>query len=165
MKNIFQYGLTLVVVVIVVVWQTGYNPFASKTEGEVVSPNAFKEMKKQTESDGKRIALIGNFSVANSDITIKLGQPTSLSFGDENDNHIDFFKVWNGTGKNEFSLPETFTPKDLKVYDNEGKEHSYNEKVKISFTLKRITAAEPEKNPNTGEYVWEWEQLRIDPIK
>ncbi|UIR54932.1 hypothetical protein LZQ00_11645 [Sphingobacterium sp. SRCM116780] len=165
MKKILQYGLTILGVAAIVLWQTGYNPFASKTEAEVVSPNVFKEMKKQTESDGKRIALIGTFSVSNSDITINLGQPTSLMFEDENNNHIDFFKVWNGNGKNEFSLPTTFTPKDLKVYDNEGKEHRYNEKIKISFTLKRIKEAEPEKDPNTGEYAWEWEQLRIDPLK
>jgi|GEM_PF-2360433 len=165
MKNILQYGLTFLVVAIIALWQTGYNPFASKKEAEAVSPSVFKEMKKQTESDGKRIALVGTFSVSNSDITIKLGQPTSLMFSDENNNLIDFFKVWNGSGKNEFSLPTTFTPKDLKVYDNEGNEHSCNEKIKISFTLKRIKEAEPEKDPNTGEYAWEWEQLRIDPLK
>lgn len=164
MKNIFQYGLTFLVVAIIVLWQTGCNPFASKTEGEFVTPSTFKEMKKQKESDGKRISLIGTFSVANSNITIKLGQPTSLSFSDEKGEHIDFFKIWNGDGKNEFSLPATFTPKDLKVYDNEGKEHSYDKKIKISFTLNRVEEAEPEKHPITGEYAWEWDNLRVDPV-
>lgn len=165
MKNILKYTLTLIAVGLIVLWQTGYNPFAAKTEGEVVSPSTFKEMKKQEDNDGKRIALVGTFSVNNSNLTVKLGQPTSLGFSDEKGEHIDFFKIWDGDGKNEFSLPGTFKPEDLKIYDNEGKVHGYNEKVKISFTLNRIEEAEPEKNPITGEYSWEWDDLRIDPVR
>ena len=165
MKNLIQYTLVLLAVGLIVLWQTGFNPFATKEVGEVVSPSTFKEMKKKTDSDGKRIALSGTFSVSNSNLTVNLGQPTSLGFSDEKGDHIDFFKIWNGDGKNEFSLPGTFKPEDLKIYDNEGKVHGYNEKVKISFTLNRIEEAEPEKNPNTGEYVWEWDDLRIDPVK
>lgn len=79
----FNYTLTLLAVALIVVWQTGCSTFSSKPEGEVVSPNTFKEIKKKEDSDGKRIALIGTFSVSNSNLTVNLGQPTSLGFSDE----------------------------------------------------------------------------------
>lgn len=164
-KNIVQSIGTIAVVAGVILWQTGYNPFKSSgTVGEVVTTDVFKTMKTQKENDGKRIAVIGTFSVSNIDLTIRMGKPTSLSFADTGDHLVDHFNLYNGTGANEFFLPAKFTPSDLKIYDNAENMHSFDEKVKLSFTMKRIKEAEPEKNPLTGAYAWEYDQIRIDPV-
>lgn len=166
MKKVLQYALTFAVVAIVICWQTGYNPFAGSGEkGAVILTDQLKDLKKQTSSDEKRVAVVGKIVVSNSNLTLKIGSPTSMPVEDKDNNLIDHFEIYHGTGKNEFNLPVQFTPKDLKVYDNDGNAHSYDEDVQISFTMKRIKEAQPEKDPNTGEFVWRYEQIRIDPIK
>jgi hypothetical protein len=144
-------------------WQTGYNPFAGAGKiGTVVHAGELKVLKRSKESDGKRVAVLGHATVANSNITRVIGRPTSLLVESPANEAIDFVDFSYGHGANEYFLPETFTPEDLKLYDNDKKEHAAKEDVLISFTMKRVTEAEPEINPTTGEYAWRYEQVRID---
>lgn len=163
MKNILQYALGLVAVVAIIMWQTGYNPFAGSGKiGEIITLAEFKTLKKDLSSDGKRVALIARGDIANSDVTIVLGRPMSLSFITPQEEYIDHFDLYRGDGKNEFFIPEKFTNKDLVLYDNEGKKHAYDENVIISFTLEKLNG-NPQINPSTGGYDWAHKQIRIDP--
>ncbi|WP_199141528.1 hypothetical protein [Pedobacter sp. ASV12] len=166
MKNLLRYGLAITAMAIIFLGQTGCQSFSDPGEkGEVVSTSQFQELKKQKTSDGKRVAVIGKVTVANSNLTLKMGSPTSMTVDDQDGQLIDFFDLYHGKGKNEFYLPADFTPKDLVLYDNEGKPHHYDESIQLSFTMKRVTAVRPEQDPLTGAYVWKYEQLRIDPAK
>ncbi|MEE1945249.1 hypothetical protein VRU48_09025 [Pedobacter sp. KR3-3] len=166
MKKLLQYGLALTAMAILFLGQTGCQSFSGSGEkGEVVSNSQFQELKKQKTSDGKRVAVMGRVTVANSNLTLKMGSPTSMTVDDQEGKLIDFFDLYHGKGKNEFFLPADFTPKDLKLYDNDGKPHNYDEIVQLSFTMKRVTEVRPEQDPLTGAYVWKYEQLRIDPVK
>ncbi|WP_271406822.1 hypothetical protein [Tenacibaculum soleae] len=149
-----------------------YNQFKDGTlfkgTGEVgteISLTKFQELKKQKDSDGKRYSIIGHASISNSNITRVIGRPLKIMFKDVDNNYIERFELYLGEDKNEFYLPNEFTPQDLVLFDNEGSKHLYNKNVRISFTFKRIKNAIPERNEKTGEYVWEYNQIRIDPVK
>ena len=164
MKNILQYGLTLLAIIAIIMWQTGYNPFAGAGKmGAVVNAGELKALKRAKESDGKRVAILGHATVSNSNLTRVIGRPTSIMVESPSGEAIDFVDFSYGQGANEYFLPETFTSEDLKLYDNDKREHAGKEDVRISFTMKRVAEAEPEINPTTGEYAWRYEQVRIDP--
>ncbi|TPN81214.1 hypothetical protein [Aquimarina algicola] len=148
-------------------FQTGDNPFQGPGEkGEIISIEQFEALRKETSSDGKRIAFIGHASVGSHDITYTIGAPLELIFSTPDDDYIAHIPFpLDQDGKNSCYLPSTFTPEDLVLYDNEGKVYPYNEDVVVSFTLERIKNAIPEKNPETGEYSWRYKQVRIDPSK
>lgn len=168
MKKVGQYSLTVLGILLIVLWKTGYNPFAGSGDiGEITTFKKLKEYKKDKENDGKRIAvecyfrLGGNlkqhvFGSKDNDLIIK---PDTMS------DMYEFVPVpLKKDGKNSFYVPYEYTEKDAAYYDNEGKTYNYDAKLLVSFTLKRIKEAEPEKNPLTGEYSWKFEQVRIDPI-
>ncbi|WKB81762.1 hypothetical protein QYR09_01690 [Cellulophaga lytica] len=133
--------------------------------GTEISINKFHELKKQKDSDGKRYSIIGHTTISNSDITRVIGRPLKIIFNDADNNYIERFELYFGEGNNEFYLPNEFTPEDLVLFDNEGNKHTYNENVRLSFTFKRIKNAIPERNEETGEYVWSYSQIRIDSVK
>ena len=163
MKNFLQYALALVAVVAIIMWQTGYNPFAGSGKmGEIVTAAEFKTLKKDLASAGKRVALVARGDIANSNMTIVLGRPVSISFMTPQADYIDHFELYRGDGKNEFFIPEKFTNKDLVLYDNDGKKHNYDENVVISFTMEKLNG-NPQINPRTGGYDWAYKQIRIDP--
>lgn len=165
MKNIWQYGLTIIGVVIISMWYTGYNPFAGPGEiGKAVSIEEFVKLKKDKASDGKRIAFIGHGSLSNFDLKLHLGKPYGLTFLAPDGKYIGSFDLYHGEGKNEFFIPAEFKPTDLKLYDNAGNAHKSDENVLVSFTLKARKEGTQEINPTTGEYPWLYDQLRIDPV-
>lgn len=165
MKRKLLFKFYFLGITIIACWLIGCNSTSAPGEkGEIITTTQFKELKKQKSSDGKRIAVIGKVTVANSNLTRKLGSATSMTVDDRDDKLIDFFNLNYGQDKNEFYLPAEFTPKDLKVYDNDGNAHAYNEPVQISFTMKRKTEVRPEQNEQTGEYFWEYEKIRIDTV-
>ncbi|SDF54768.1 hypothetical protein [Cellulophaga baltica] len=133
--------------------------------GTEITVSEFNQLKKQKDSDGKRYSIIGHASISNSDITRVIGRPLKIIFKDADNNYIERFELYLGEGKNEFYLPNKFTPEDLVLFDNEGNKHAYNENVRLSFTFKRIKNAIPERDEETGEYVWSYNQIRIDPVK
>jgi len=137
----------------------------SSEVGTEIKVSEFNELKKQKDSDGKRYSIIGHATISNSDITRVIGRPLKIIFKDADNNYIERFELYLGESKNGFYLPNEFRPEDLVLFDNEGNKHAYNEIVRLSFTFKRIKNAIPERNEETGEYVWSFSQIRIDPLK
>ncbi|MFC5046228.1 hypothetical protein ACFSTE_04340 [Aquimarina hainanensis] len=156
-----------IAVVLFFLFQNGGDVFQGSGEkGKIITIETYKELRKKTSSDGKRIALIGRASVSNANITRRIGAPLNLIFSAPDGTFIEHLPFHFGKeDKNSCYLPNSFTPQDLVLYDNEGVLHKYDENVMVSFTLERITNAIPEKNPKTNEYVWRFKQLRIDPIE
>lgn len=167
MNKTVKYIGGFILVALFFLFQNGSSLFQGAGEkGEIITIEKYKELKKQTSSDGKRIAIIGRASVSNSDITRRFGAPLDLMFDTPEGDFVEHIPFPFGKEeKNSCYLPNSFTPEDLVLYDNEGNAHKYNENVMVSFTLERITNAIPEKNPKTNEYVWRIEQVRIDPVK
>lgn len=164
MKNILQYALTFLGVAIIAMWYTGYNPFAGSGDiGKTVSPEEFKKLLEDKKSDGKRVSLIAHGDIATANMTLVLGRPYSLSFFSADRVYINHFDLYHGKGKNEFYLPPTFTSKDLKLYDNEGKPHDYNQNILLSFTIKAGYGGNKERNRYTKKYSWDFVKIRIDP--
>lgn len=162
-----QYIGGFIAVALFFLFQNGGGLFQGSGEkGEIITIETYKELRKQISSDGKRIAFIGRVSVSNADITRRIGAPLNLMFLTPNGTYIEHLPFPFGKeDKNSCYLPNSFTPEDLVLYDNEGKLHKYDENVMISFTLERITNAIPEKDPKTNEYAWRYNQLRIDPVE
>jgi hypothetical protein len=69
--------------------------------------------------------------------------------------------------KNSCYVPSTFTPRDILIYDNEGLEHHYDEKLQFSFTLKLTTndVMRPYLSSDKSlkkAYLYDMENVRID---
>ncbi len=165
-KNL--YYIIIAISVIVVLFNQFKDDILFQGSGEVgteITVDKFQELKKKKDSDGKRYSIIGHANISNSNITRVIGRPLKIIFKDVNNNYIEHFELYFGEDKNEFYIPNEFTPEDLVLFDNEGNKHTYNENVRLSFTFKRIKNAIPERDEKTGEYVWNYSQIRIDPIK
>lgn len=162
-----QYIGGFIIVVLFFLFQYGGDLFQGPGDkGDLITVEAYTALKKETSSDGKRIAIKGHASVSNVDINRRIGAPLSLTFNNTEDIFVEHLPFPFGKEeKNSCYLPNSFTPEDLVLYDNEGNPHKYDENVIVSFTLERITNASPEKNPETGNYAWRYKQLRIDPIE
>ena len=164
MKNILQYALCFVGVAVILMFQSGYNPFAGSGEiGSVVTAAELHALKKSKESDGTRVAVVGHVTLPSMRLSMVAGRPVRLSVESPSNEPIDFLELYHGQGKNEFYVPAKFTKEDLTLYDNDNNTHAYNENVLISFTMTRIKEAQPEMNAKTGEYVWRYDHVRIDP--
>ncbi len=164
MKKALQYLPMILFVAMIALWQTGWNPFAGPlTIGTTVTPAELKQMKQSKDSDGRRVAILGRATVSRSNRSRRVGAPINLPVESPANEYIDHFDFGFGQGKNEVFIPAEFTPTDLKMFDNEKNAHPYDENVLISFTMERISAAEPEMDPKTGEYVWTYARIRIDP--
>lgn len=162
------YYVIIAISIIVLLYNQFKDDILLKGTGEVgteISLTKFQELKKQKDSDGKRYSIIGHATISNSDITRVIGRPLKIIFNDADNNYIERFELYLGEGNNEFYLPNEFTPEDLVLFDNEGNKHTYNENVRLSFTFKRIKNAIPERDEETGEYVWSYSQIRIDSVK
>lgn len=140
---------------------------SSNEMGELITFETLNEHLKNKEMDGKRVSLEAYCKPPTSlrqdviggkknDITIK-PELDSKQFL-----HIPI--TLKKDSKNAMYAPSTYTKEDIIYYDNEGKSYPFDSKLKFSFTLKRNKQAKPEKNPTTGEYVWDYEDVRIDPI-
>ncbi len=165
-KEFILYGLILGLTMAFFYFRYSDNPFQkSLKQGAIMTSEQYQELKKDKSSDGKRIAFIGRIQLDTS-FTYKFGRPVVLPLIDANHDafeHIPFDLAKDD--KNSIYVPSEFTEKNLIIYDNEGKAHSYDEEVMVSFTMERITEAIPEQNPNTGEYAWRCKLIRIDPVE
>lgn len=110
---------------------------SNKEKGKEVSKEEFRRLNEDKKNDNKRFAITG-YPFIKGDIETGLKKQTSLEIYTEPDGKgemIASLPVHFGTGKNEFSVPENFTVTDLKLYDNDGNELSYKDKVTFSYTL------------------------------
>jgi len=111
-------------------------------KGEVITTEQYQALNQSEANNGKRFALVG-YPFIGKDIEVKgpLANDSQLP-------HIDFYEepggqgkliaslpIANGTGKNEFDAPGTFTMDQVVFYDNEGAPLKYTDKMQVSFTM------------------------------
>lgn len=166
--GVLSWLVTALFIAGAILYQTGIDEFTGPGDpGAVISFAKLREMRKDKASDGERISLLGRFRVSGNvhqnlviggrKNTLVLNPPESL----------DVFELISlpleAEGKNSFFVPAKYRESDAKFFDNSGTAHAHDALLKVSFTLKRISEAEPEMNPSTGEYVWEYAKVRLDP--
>lgn len=114
----------------------------NKEKGQVVNFEQYQALNQTEENNGKRFAIVG-YPFIDSDITVRSGaandsQLPQIGFYEEpggKGKMLASMPIANGTGKNEFDAPATFTMDQVVFYDNEGKPLKYTDKMEVSFTM------------------------------
>ena len=114
----------------------------NKEKGQVVNFEQYQALNQVKENNGKRFAIVG-YPFIDGDITVRGGvsndsQLPQIGFYEApggKGKMLALMPIANGTGKNEFDAPETFTMDQVVFYDNEGKPLKYTDKMEVSFTM------------------------------
>ena len=112
---------------------------ANLEKGQLIDPlqNQLLRMEADKANKGKRVSVVG-YPAFNSDIKVGIHDEPVLNINSEPDGQGRFlvsFPIPFGKTANHVHVPEVFSPRDILLYDNEGKKHPYNEKMQFSFTL------------------------------
>ncbi len=106
-------------------------------KGTLIAADTYVSLRANEQNNGKRFSIEG-YPALDGDITTGRNRITVLNVYTEPGGKGKFIAglpVDLGEGKNEFHVPEEFTIKDITVYDNDGKKHTYTDKLRFSFTL------------------------------
>jgi hypothetical protein len=110
---------------------------SSQPQGQVVSKIELYKLCQDKANKDKRVAVEG-YPALTGDIRSGNGNKVVLSIYTEPDGQgsaIYAVPMEVGKGSNKFHVPDEFTIQDIVVYDNDGKEHQYNEKLRFSFSM------------------------------
>ncbi len=154
--------ILMIILGLALVWYFVSNNNKSYTQGELVDTATYKEILNDKTSDGKRIMLKATLAPFNT--IVVTGETTSVDFNTKDNQSLVSLKLERG--KNGYHLPTRYDSEDIKVIDNDGNEHLCGNEVLISFTMK-LKGEEPKPLADvTGRlYSWDYEEVRIDPVK
>lgn len=143
-------------------------------KGKLITAEQFKSLNELEENDEQRFAVAG-YPFIDDDIQVNaLGgldsqsQYPQIMFYEQPNGQgkpVGIFPIPNGTGKNEFNTPATFTMDDVVFYDNDGNPLKHTDKMEISFTMDLQT--ERSKTESNGKMIYYGNPIdvRIDKAK
>lgn len=120
------------------------------SKGTQVDVDTAKKLPFDAANDGKRFTVVGYPSIS-SDIWSSGRSPTvSVNIktepGGEGDTVMSV-EMPLGSGADKVSVPDTFGPEDIVVYDHDGTAQAYDKKIAVSFTLDLDTDQPPMNMP------------------
>lgn len=117
-----------------------------------VNAAQFEKLRGSKDNAGKRFSITG-YPFLDNDVTIGNDLEIDVSLYSEPKGKGDYIGSVNmgyKDQKNGMYVPDQFTPDDLQIFDNEGKQLGVNDKITVSFTMKLDTNREPREDKSTG---------------
>lgn len=148
--------------------------------GMPITAEQFEKVPQDAANNGKRMSITGYCYLSATDVQINNNKIAVMLYNQPKGEggFIASFLVDFKAAKNGANMPETFTPDDLTLTDNEGNKLTVNDKVTLSFTANLQTdratiektktvkdAAGNDSEVKVKEYYHDFSDIRIDRAK